>query len=180
MHYGKIIYCDVANGIGCRTSLFISGCRHHCKNCFNQITWNFDYGDPYTEDTKKHIIKSIDMPYIQGLTILGGEPLEPENQTAVLDLCKTIKERLPEKTIWIYSGYTFEQITGTDDKFKHIATPESIANCKEILNNIDILVDGPFVQDLYDITLKYRGSSNQRIIDVKKTLTEHSVCLYLS
>ena len=180
MHYGKIIYCDVANGIGCRTSLFISGCRHHCKNCFNQITWNFDYGDPYTEDTKKHIIKSIDMPYIQGLTILGGEPLEPENQTAVLDLCKTIKERLPEKTIWIYSGYTFEQITGTDDKFKHIATPESIANCKEILNNIDVLVDGPFVQDLYDITLKYRGSSNQRIIDIKKTLTEHSVCLYLS
>lgn len=180
MHYGKIIYCDVANGIGCRTSLFVSGCRHHCKNCFNQITWNFDYGDPYTEDTKKHIIKSIDMPYIQGLTILGGEPLEPENQTAVLDLCKTIKERLPEKTIWIYSGYTFEQITGTDDKFKHIATPESIANCKEILNNIDVLVDGPFVQDLYDITLKYRGSSNQRIIDVKKTLTEHSVCLYLS
>lgn len=179
MHYGKIIYCDVANGIGCRTSLFVSGCRHHCKNCFNQITWNFDYGDPYTEDTKEHIIKSIDMPYIQGLTILGGEPLEPENQTAVLDLCKTIKERLPEKTIWIYSGYTFEQITGTDDTFKHIATPESIANCKEILNNIDVLVDGPFVQDLYDITLKYRGSSNQRIIDVKKTLTEHSVCLYL-
>lgn len=180
MHYGKIIYCDVANGIGCRTSLFVSGCRHHCKNCFNQITWNFNYGDPYTEDTKKHIIKSIDMPYIQGLTILGGEPLEPENQTAVLDLCKTIKERLPEKTIWIYSGYTFEQITGTDDKFKHITTPESITNCKEILNNIDVLVDGPFVQDLYDITLKYRGSSNQRIIDVKKTLTEHSVCLYLS
>lgn len=180
MHYGKIIYCDVANGIGCRTSLFVSGCRHHCKNCFNQITWNFDYGDPYTEDTKEHIIKSIDMQYIQGLTILGGEPFEPENQTAVLDLCKTIKERLPEKTIWIYSGYTFEQITGTDDKFKHIATPESIANCKEILNNIDVLVDGPFIQDLYDITLRYRGSSNQRIIDVKKTLTEHSVCLYLS
>lgn len=179
MHYGKIIYCDVANGIGCRTSLFVSGCRHHCKNCFNQITWNFDYGDPYTEDTKKHIIKSIDMPHIQGLTILGGEPLEPENQPIILDLCKTIKERLPEKTIWIYSGYTFEQITGTDDTFKHIATPESIENCKEILNNIDILVDGPFVQDLYDITLKYRGSSNQRIIDVKKTLTEHSVCLYL-
>lgn len=120
------------------------------------------------------------MPYIQGLTILGGEPLEPENQPIILDLCKTIKERLPEKTIWIYSGYTFEQITGTDDTFKHIATPESIANCKEILNNIDVLVDGPFVQDLYDITLKYRGSSNQRIIDVKKTLTEHSVCLYLS
>lgn len=119
------------------------------------------------------------MPYIQGLTILGGEPLEPESQTAVLDLCKTIKERLPEKTIWIYSGYTFEQITGTDDTFKHIATPKSIANCKEILNNIDVLVDGPFVQNLYDITLKYRGSSNQRIIDVKKTLTEHSVCLYL-
>lgn len=180
MHYGKIIYCDVANGIGCRTSLFVSGCRHHCKNCFNQITWNFDYGDPYTKDTKEHIIKSIDMPYIQGLTILGGEPLEPENQTEVLDLCKTIKERLPEKTIWIYSGYTFEQITGTDDTSKHIATPESITNCKEILNNIDVLVDGPFVQDLYDITLKYRGSSNQRIIDVKKTLTEHSVCLYLS
>lgn len=179
MHYGKIIYCDVANGIGCRTSLFVSGCRHHCKNCFNQITWNFDYGDPYTEDTKKHIIKSIDMPHIQGLTILGGEPLEPENQPIILDLCKTIKERLPEKTIWIYSGYTFEQITGTDDTFKHIAIPESIENCKEILNNIDVLVDGPFVQDLYDITLKYRGSSNQRIIDVKKTLTEHSVCLYL-
>ena len=120
------------------------------------------------------------MPHIQGLTILGGEPLEPENQPIILDLCKTIKERLPEKTIWIYSGYTFEQITGTDDTFKHITTPESITNCKEILNNIDVLVDGPFVQDLYDITLKYRGSSNQRIIDVKKTLTEHSVCLYLS
>lgn len=180
MHYGKIIYCDVANGIGCRTSLFVSGCRHHCQHCFNWVTWKFDYGDPYTDEIKERIIQSIDMPHIQGLTILGGEPLEPENQPAVLDLCKTLKERLPDKTIWIYTGYTLEQITGHDDTFKHIATPESIANCTEILKYIDVLVDGPFVQDLHDITLKYRGSSNQRIIDVKKTLTDHSVCLYLS
>lgn len=179
MHYGKIIYCDVANGIGCRTSLFVSGCRHHCEQCFNQVTWKFNYGKLYTENTKEHIIQSIDLPHIQGLTILGGEPLEPENQSTVLDLCKTIKERLPEKTIWVYTGYTLEQITGHDDTFKHITTPESITNCKELLKYIDVLVDGPFVQELYDITLKYRGSSNQRIIDVKKTLAEQSIQLYL-
>lgn len=171
MNYANIIYCDIANGLGCRTSLFVSGCRHHCKNCFNKVTWNFNYGKPYTEQTKNKILESIDKPYIQGLTILGGEPFEPENQEYVLDLVTTVKKLYSDKDIWIYSGYTFEQLKGEMcEKFKHMTTDISINNCRKILEQTDILVDGEFIQELHDISLKYRGSKNQRIIDVKKTL----------
>lgn len=164
MHYGNIITSDVANGIGCRTSLFVSGCRNHCKNCFNPQTWDFNYGIEYTNETKKFILNSLNKPYIDGLTILGGEPMEPENQSEVLDLITTIKSTMPNKTIWIYSGYLWEEITGQIKS--HILTN----NTPNILKNIDVLVDGKFEQDLYDIRLNYRGSSNQRIIDVKKSL----------
>ena len=135
------------------------------------MTWDFQYGQPYTNDTKQQILNSIKLPYIQGLTILGGEPFEPENQKEVLDLVTTVKELYPNKNIWIYSGYTFEQLMGEMyEKFPHMKTQTSIKNCTEILKHIDILVDGEFKEDLYNIALKYRGSSNQRIIDVKKTL----------
>lgn len=171
MYYGNIIYCDIANGLGCRTSLFVSGCRHCCKNCFNPMTWSFQYGKPYTQETKQQILKSIKLSHIQGLTILGGEPFEPENQEEVLDLVTTVKELYPNKNIWIYSGYTFEQLMGEMcEKFTHMTTQTSINNCKEILKHIDILVDGEFKEHLYNITLKYKGSSNQRIIDVQETL----------
>ena len=179
MYYGKIVYCDIANGLGCRTSLFVSGCRNHCKNCFNKDTWNFQYGTEYTDETKEHILATLEKSYIKGITILGGEPLEPENQETVLDLCTTTKARFPEKDIWLYTGFTFEQATGIDTSCERIATSESIRNCKEIMDYIDILVDGRFVDDLKDITLKYRGSSNQRIINVKKTLLDGSIQIFI-
>lgn len=176
MNYGNIINCDIANGLGLRTSLFVSGCRHHCKDCFNPQTWSFQFGSPYTVETKNQILQSLNNPHIQGLTILGGEPMEPENQPDILDLVKTVKEQYPEKDIWIYSGYTIEELTGYSDKFEWMTHPKSIENCRNILSYTDTLVDGEFVTELHDIRLKYRGSSNQRIIDVKKTLCEKKLC----
>lgn len=176
MNYGNIIDCDIANGLGLRTSLFVSGCRHHCKDCFNPQTWSFKFGSPYTKKTKQEILDSLNNPHIQGLTILGGEPFEPENQKEILDLVKTAKKEYPEKNIWIYSGYTIEELTGKSDKFPWMTSDESIQNCKDILSYTDTLVDGEFKTDLKDITLKYRGSSNQRIINVKKSLSEKNVC----
>lgn len=176
MNYGNIIYCDIANGLGCRTSLFVSGCRHHCKNCFNPMTWDFKYGKPYTKETKQTILQSIDKPYIDGLTILGGEPFEPENQETVLDLVKTVHKQFPDKSIWIYSGYTINELIGKSYRFKHMNTDTSIQNCKEILSYTNVLVDGEFIEDLYSIGLKYRGSSNQRIIDIQKTIQKQKLC----
>lgn len=178
MNYGKIIYCDTGNGLGCRTTLFVSGCRHHCKNCFNPMTWDFQYGQPYTENIKEQILKSLEPPFIQGLTILGGEPFEPENQPEILDLVKTIKEKHPEKDIWIYTGYTFEQLQGEMcEKFIHMTTEQSIRTCQEILKYTDILVDGEFKEELHEISLKYKGSNNQRIIDMQKTRNKHKLCV---
>ena len=177
MHYGKIIYYDTGNGLGCRTTLFVSGCRHHCKNCFNPMTWDFQYGIPYTKDVKRQILKSLQPDYIQGLTILGGEPFEPENQEDVLDLVTSVKKKYPNKNIWIYSGYTWDELMGeTCEKFQHMSTETSIQNCKNILKQIDILVDGEFKEELYNIALKFKGSSNQRIIDVKETLERDVMC----
>lgn len=176
MNYGNIIRCDVANGIGIRTSLFVSGCRHHCKECFNPQTWSFTFGKPYTDETKQDILNSLKQSQIQGLTILGGEPFEPENQEEILKLVKAVKTECPNKNIWIYSGYTFEELHGISDRFPWMNTCQSVNNCKEILSYIDILVDGEFQKELYNIKLNYRGSSNQRIIDIPKTLQTKTLC----
>lgn len=161
MHYGKIRNCDIANGQGVRVSLFVSGCRNHCKNCFQPETWNFDYGNHYTAETEEYIIQLLSKPYIQGLTILGGEPLEPENQQGLLRLLKRVKSDYPEKDIWCYTGYTLEQALEDGSPCRCDVTDE-------LLSMIDVLVDGRFMEELKDITLKFRGSSNQRIISMKE------------
>lgn len=165
MYYGNIKPCSIENGPGVRVSFFVSGCRHHCKDCFSSQTWNFTYGNEYTEDTKNEIITLLKPTYVKGLTILGGEPFEPENQEIVLDLIKTIKELFPQKSIWIYSGFTFEEI------YKSNSESRSHTNIAiEILKNIDVLVDGEFKTELKNLSLSYRGSENQRILDIPQTL----------
>lgn len=171
MNYGEIKKYDIANGIGVRTSLFVSGCRHHCKGCFNPETWSFEYGKTYTKETENDIVSSLAPYYISGLTVLGGEPFEPENQATIVGLLKRVKEKYPDKNIWVYSGYLFEELTGKIP---------SHARCEvtdEMLSYIDILVDGEFVEAKKDISLHFRGSSNQRIIDVKKTLETGEISL---
>lgn len=166
MYYGKIRDCDIANGKGVRVSLFVSGCRNHCKNCFQPETWNFDYGTLYTEEAEEYIIKLLSKPYIQGLTILGGEPFEPENQRGLIRLLKRVKSDCPEKDIWCYTGYTLEQAL-TDGASCRCEVTDTF------LSMIDILVDGRFVEELKDITLEFRGSSNQRIISMKEWRKQH-------
>lgn len=171
MNYGEIKTCDIANGEGIRVSLFVSGCTHHCKNCFNAETWNFDYGKPFAKDAENTIFKNLALDYVDGLSLLGGEPFEPSNQQALLPFLKRVKELYPNKTIWCYTGYLFDE-----ELLK-----ESRARCEytdEMLSLIDVLVDGEFKQELYDISLSFRGSSNQRIIDVKKSLEQESVILF--
>jgi anaerobic ribonucleoside-triphosphate reductase activating protein len=171
MNYGEIKNCDIANGEGVRISLFVSGCTHHCKNCFNAETWSFDFGKPFTKETEDKILEMLKPDYIDGFSLLGGEPFEPENQRGVLPLLKRIKAELPNKTVWCYSGYLLD---------KELLS-ESRARCEctdEMLSLIDVLVDGEFVQDLYDISLSFRGSSNQRIIDVQKTLAQGEIVPY--
>ena len=153
MNYCEIKKYDIANGDGVRVSLFVSGCRNHCPGCFNPETWDFNYGDLYTEDVENEITEALKPEYISGLTVLGGDPLEPENIELVTELCKRVKELYPEKTIWVYTGYYFED-------FKD----------REIMKYIDILVDGPFEMDKKDISLRFRGSSNQRILNIKDIL----------
>lgn len=167
MHYGSIKKCDIANGVGIRTVLFVSGCTHHCKGCFQPQTWNFRYGAEYTAETEQEIVASLEPSYVDGLTLLGGEPMEPENQRALLPLVRRIRRELPQKTIWCYSGYTWEELTG-----------ESRARCEvtdELLSLLDVLVDGEFVEEKRNISLRFRGSENQRLIDVPKTLACGSV-----
>ncbi len=170
MNYGNIKYNDIANGEGVRVSLFVSGCTHHCKNCFNPETWDFNYGKPFTKEIEDNIISALAPDHINGLTLLGGEPMEPANQKALLDFVKRVKSIYPNKTIWCYSGYLFDTEL----------LSESRAHCpwtKELLSYIDILVDGEFKEDLKDITLRFKGSSNQRVIDVQKSLKENKVVL---
>lgn len=173
MNYGEIKKNDIANGEGVRTSLFVSGCRHHCKNCFNQATWEFGYGELFTEKTMEEIFASCEPGWINGLSLLGGEPFEPENQKVLLPFLILFKQRYPDKTIWCYSGFTFEEILG---KTKSRAFTDISA---EMLSLIDVLVDGRFVEEKKDISLVFRGSSNQRVIDVKKSFDSGSVVLYL-
>ena len=160
MKYSDIKYYDIANGLGVRTSLFVSGCTHRCKGCFNEITWDFNYGKEFTEDTIEEILKSIEPKYVRGLSLLGGEPMELSNQRALLPLLRQFKEQFPQKDIWCYTGYTYE----TD-----LLDPDGRARCEvtdEFLSYVDILVDGEFNQDLYDISLKFRGSRNQRVLQI--------------
>lgn len=173
MNYGEIKKNDIANGEGVRTSLFVSGCRHHCKNCFNEATWDFGYGKPFTEETAMDILKSCEPDWINGLSLLGGEPFEPENQKVLLPFLIMFKEKFPNKNIWCYSGFTLEEILGC----KNSRANTDIS--KEMLSLIDILVDGRFEEDKKDITLKFRGSSNQRIIDIKQTARNKKITLYL-
>lgn len=164
MNYANIKYCDIANGVGVRTTLFVSGCRLHCPNCFNEEAWDFDAGEPFTNEVAEKIMSSLDTPYIDGLTILGGEPMEPENQVGLVGFLEAVRERFGDtKSIWLFSGHTWEQLA-----------PGGAWNLGEVtdrlLDTLDVLVDGPFVQDKHDITLRFRGSSNQRLIDVPATL----------
>ena len=171
MYYADIKKADVANGIGVRISLFVSGCTHHCKGCFNEEAWDFHYGNEFTEKEIEKIIDLMDHSYIAGLTLLGGEPLEHVNQQGILPLLRKVKEKFPDKNIWCYSGYNFEDdIMGKMYK-EWKETPE-------LLSYLDVLVDGEFEEDKKDIKLRFRGSSNQRIIDVKKSLKENKTVLF--
>lgn len=171
MNYCNIKKFDIADGTGVRVSLFVSGCTHHCKGCFQPETWDFDYGQNFCEETENEIINALSPDYIDGLTVLGGEPMEIQNQKALLPFLKKVKLLYPEKSIWIYSGYTFEELTG-DLRSKCEET-------SEILSLTDVLVDGEFMLDKKNISLKFRGSENQRIIDIKKTLEKGQIILYI-
>lgn len=156
MNYAALKKFDIANGPGVRVSLFVSGCRHHCKNCFNREAWDFNFGKPFTEETEEEILAELDREYITGLSLLGGEPFEPENRAALTELLKKVKERNSQKQIWCYTGFEFEMLTD----------PTAL----KMLSLIDVLVDGKFVEELKSPDLIFRGSSNQRILDVKKSL----------
>lgn len=170
MNYATIKYCDIANGVGVRTSLFVSGCRLHCKNCFNEEAWSFSAGKPFTLETEEEILSSLAAPYVDGLSVLGGEPTEPENAAALAPFLERVRTTYPEKNIWMYSGRTWEELTGNGDH----ASPDM----DRILACLNVLVDGPFVQELHDITLRFRGSSNQRLIDIPATLASGRIVLW--
>ena len=170
MNYGNIKPLDVADGEGVRVSLFVSGCRNHCENCFQPETWDFHYGQPYTAETEDRILSLLEPFYVDGLTLLGGEPFEPENQRELVKLLRRVRAERPNKTVWCYSGYTLEQMRSGEHP--HCEATE------ELLGMVDVLVDGRFVEALKDISLKFRGSSNQRIIDVKRTLETGDIVLY--
>ena len=172
MNYAEIKTFDIANGEGVRVSLFVSGCTHHCKHCFNKETWDFSFGKPFTNETEERLLRELEPDYIDGLTLLGGEPFEPSNQAVLLPFLRRVRERYPDKNIWCYTGYLYDRdLLG-----------ESRARCAytdDMLRLIDILVDGEFVQELYSIALQFRGSSNQRVIDVQKTLLSKQCVLYM-
>ena len=165
MNYGNIKECDIADGPGVRVSLFVSGCRHHCKGCFNKETWDFDYGMPYTKETEDEIIRLLAPSYIQGLTLLGGEPFEPENQKELAGLLKRVRETYPDKDIWCYTGYLYD-VDLPEGGRVHTEVTE------EMLSYIDVLVDGEFIEEEKDVTLVFRGSRNQRIIELGKEEAE--------
>lgn len=168
MNYAEIKNCDIANGPGVRVSLFVSGCTHHCPGCFNEVAQDFAYGKPFTQETIDHILDLLKPNYIRGLTLLGGEPFEPANQEGIVELLRQIKAKYPEKSIWAFSGYLFE---------KDILSGR-LGDTSEYLSYLDVLVDGPFLEAKKDLSLRFRGSSNQRLIDVPKSLQAGSVVLW--
>jgi len=168
MHFGDIKDCDIANGVGVRITLFVSGCTNKCPGCFQPQTWDFNYGYEYTDETEEKILKMLAPGYIKGLSVLGGEPFEPENQRVIVKLMRRTKELYPEKNIWCYSGFTFEEM-------KREGSHPRCEVTDEMLSYIDILVDGRFMQEKKNLMLAFRGSENQRIIDMKETLKQGSV-----
>lgn len=171
MNYADIKRIDVANGEGVRVSVFVSGCNHHCKGCFNECAWDFNYGNKFTEQQEEEVLKDLDHDYISGLTLLGGEPLEPANQEGLLPLVKKAKEKFPDKKIWCYTGFDFEK-----DVVGKMARQSDTT--KELLKYIDVVVDGKFEEDKKDLKLRFRGSSNQRILDVQESLKENKPVEY--
>lgn len=171
MNYAEIKNCDIANGPGVRVSLFVSGCNHHCPGCFNEVAWDFDYGEPFTEQTEQRILDMLRPSYIRGLTLLGGEPFDPRNQEAVVKLLRRIRAELPEKSIWAFTGYLLDR----DILSGRIALPQIT---EEYLGYLDVLVDGPFVQEKKNLSLRFRGSENQRLIDMPATLERGEIVLW--
>lgn len=170
MKYADIKEFDVANGPGIRVSLFVSGCRHACKGCFNYEAWDFNYGKDYTTETQKYILNLLDRDFIKGISLLGGEPLEPENQKYVAELIKEVKTKLPKKDIWLYTGFTYEQVMNE--------MVGKLPHTWDIVKNINVMVDGKFDIDLLNLRLQFRGSSNQRLIDMPKSLNNRSIHIY--
>ena len=173
MKYAKIKKCDVANGPGVRVSLFVSGCNHHCKNCFNREAWDFNYGNDFTQKEQDEIIQDLKPEYLDGLSLLGGEPFERENQEELAPFVKKVKDTYPNKKIWCYTGFTFDK-----QILQEMVETENRESTKEMLQNIDYIVDGRFVEELKDPKLRFRGSSNQRIIDVKKSLEQNQIVIW--
>ena len=173
MNYSNIKKYDIANGEGVRTSLFVSGCRNRCKNCFNPETWDFNYGKPFTSEVKEEIFASLQNPSVRGLTVLGGEPMEPENQVEILPLLKEFKQKFPDKTVWLYTGNLYEELIGERGEFyKHLDITA------ELLSYVDILVDGRFIEEEKSIGLRFRGSKNQRVIDLNKTRSSGEIVIW--
>ena len=173
MYYGAIKKNDIANGEGIRTSLFVSGCRNKCKNCFNPQTWAFDYGMPFTDSVAEEIFKTFENPVLRGITIIGGEPMEPENQTGILPFLEEFKKRFPDKNVWIYTGNLYEELCGVPGSH-----PKCLDITERILELTDILVDGRYLEEEKSLGLRFRGSKNQRIIDVKQTRKSGKIVLW--
>ena len=172
MYYGEIKKTDIANGIGVRVTLFVSGCTRRCKNCFNPDTWDFRYGQPFTRETEDEILEALRPSWIDGLTLLGGEPFEPDNQRALLPFVERVRQERPDKTIWAFSGRVLES------ELQNPASPQHCEVTDRLLAQLDVLVDGPYVDEERDITLRFRGSRNQRILDMKRTLAEGRAVLW--
>ena len=171
MYYGNIKKYDIADGEGVRVTLFVSGCTNKCKGCFQPETWDFCYGQPYTEETEKEVLDALNNDYIQGLTLLGGEPFEPDNQRVLVTLLRKVKEAYPDKDVWSYTGFVYDKdLVPGGRRYTEVTD--------EMLSMIDVLVDGPFVEEKKNISLSYRGSENQRVINLKKSLQEGKVILY--
>ena len=172
MNYSEIKFTDIANGEGVRVSLFVSGCRRRCKNCFNRSAWDFASGEPFTEEVQEKILAALAPDFIAGLSLLGGDPFEPENQRALLPFVQEVKNRYPNKNIWCYTGYTYHNGA--------ICEPQANTEVtRALISCLDVLVDGPFIEEKKDIRLKFRGSSNQRVIDIKRSLESGKIKLYL-
>ena len=172
MNYAGIKYTDIANGLGCRTVLFVSGCRNHCKDCFQPHTWDFNYGEAFDETVQQEIIDSLAPVYVQGLTLLGGEPFEPENQVELVKFVRRVKEQYPKKDIWAFTGYVYD-VDLVEGGRKYCQATD------ELLSMLDVLVDGPFIAEQKNLMLKFRGSSNQRVLDMKETLRTGEIVLYM-
>ena len=168
MNYATIKNCDIANGPGVRVSLFVSGCTHHCKGCFNEVAWDFNYGEPFTQEVIDRILAMLKPSHVKGLTLLGGEPFEPQNQGAIVELLRQVKAAYPEKSIWAFSGYLFDRdiISG------------KLGDTSEYLSYLDVLVDGPFIEAKKNLSLRFRGSENQRLIDVPASLEAGEIVLW--